>query len=110
MQKTMQKFINKTIYHGVCRVTPDDKGGCSCVLPSGVVFTGEMDAVSLFGGGPVWVSYIAETGTIMRNFKFKIIRGAEPYKVPHNMALVAVKIVPEYDGGVSVAVYVEKEL
>lgn len=107
--KKMQKFINKTIYHGVCRITPNLEGEASAALPTGIVFTGEVDATLLGGGGPVSVAYVAEVNAPVRNFRFKVLKGSEPYHLPHNMGYVGSNLMGS-GMGEHFHVYVEKEL
>lgn len=110
MQKRIQKLINKEIYHDTCEIIPNEKGECSVVLPCGVIFTGEIDAIAAVQHGRVTVGYLAEVGKMTRNFKFRVVKNTEHYKLPHNMAFVGSRIVPLPVGHVLFNVYVEKEL
>ena len=103
-------FINKTIYHGICRIVPNEEGETSAVLPTGVVFTGQISAIAAAGGGPISIVYVAQVNTPTRNFRFKVLKDSKPYHLPHNMAYVGSDIAPIPIGGECFHVYVEKEL
>lgn len=109
MRRLLDKFINKTIYHGVCSITPNSEGETSAALPTGIVFTGQVDATAFAGGGQISIGYVAQVNNPVRNFRFKVVRDSEPYHLPHNMAYVGSHLLVPMVGH-HYHVYVEKEL
>ena len=102
MKVNLNKFINKTVYHGICRISPDKGGTAIDGLPVGAVFTGAFySSIEV-----ICVTYVAEVNRPTRNFRFKVVKNGEPYLLPHNMAFL--HSVPV--GSTCYNVYVEKEL